>query len=215
MSEHPKRTAILLDGGYVTHSLYRTVGNRLPTANEVLDFAHGTLMPREDLFRIYYYDCPPFKGSHRHPLSGKPIHFSETDTCKHQAGLQESLSLSDHVAFRGGELIFTGWTISERATREIIKTKRDLRESDLKPDLKQKRVDIKIGLDIAWLSSNAIVERIVLVTGDSDFVPAMKFARREGVQVIIVQLKQATPLRKELVKHADEVRNIDAEVTIT
>ena len=56
------------------------------------------------------------------------------------------------------------------------------------PDVHQKGVDMRIGLDIASLTLKKHVEIIVLVTGDSDFVPAMKFARREGAQLFLVPL---------------------------
>jgi uncharacterized LabA/DUF88 family protein len=48
--------------------------------------------------------------------------------------------------------------------------------------------------------------RLILVTGDSDFVPAMKFARREGVQVVLVNLDK--PVKQDMRIHADEVRSI-------
>jgi len=66
---------------------------------------------------------------------------------------------------------------------------------------------MKIGLDVAWLSSKQIVERIILVTADSDFVPAMKFARREGVQVVLVTMGHAL-VKRELKVHADESRSV-------
>ena len=66
---------------------------------------------------------------------------------------------------------------------------------------------MKIGLDVAWLSSKRIVDRIVLVTGDSDFIPAMKFARREGVQVILVTMGHKL-IKRELLEHADELRSV-------
>ena len=49
----------------------------------------------------------------------------------------------------------------------------------------QKGVDIRIGLDIAWISLKRVVDVLVLVTGDSDFVPVMKFARKEGLKVYL------------------------------
>ena len=79
--------------------------------------------------------------------------------------------------------------------------------TDFQPDLKQKHVDMKIGLDIAWLASKRIVERIVLVTADSDFVPAMKFARRKGVEVVLVTMGH-TLVKRELKVHADELRSV-------
>ena len=64
----------------------------------------------------------------------------------------------------------------------------DLVASDFVPTFNQKGVDMRFGLDTAWLASNRIVEKIVLVTSDHDFIPAMKFARREGVLVTIATI---------------------------
>ena len=52
-------------------------------------------------------------------------------------------------------------------------------------DLKQKGVDMRIGLDIASLANKKLVDQIVLIAGDSDFVPAAKHARREGIDFIL------------------------------
>jgi NaMN:DMB phosphoribosyltransferase len=46
------------------------------------------------------------------------------------------------------------------------------------------------------------------VTADTDFVPAMKLARREGVQVILVPM-QTRMLNKAMRAHADEVRTVN------
>ncbi len=66
---------------------------------------------------------------------------------------------------------------------------------------------MKIGLDVAWLASKGIVERIILVTADSDFVPAMKFARREGIQVVLVNMEHRQT-KRDLLVHSDEVRTV-------
>ena len=47
---------------------------------------------------------------------------------------------------------------------------------------------MRIGLDIAALALKRLVETIVLVTGDADMVPAMRFARREGLRVGVCTL---------------------------
>ena len=72
---------------------------------------------------------------------------------------------------------------------------------DLKPNIRQKGVDMRIGLDIASLTLKHQVEIIVLVTGDSDFVPAMKFARREGSQLYLVTMGHG--VRESMYEHAD------------
>src|SRR5690606_8909702 len=56
----------------------------------------------------------------------------------------------------------------------------ELSNEEVTLDLRQKGVDMRIGLDIAALTLKRFVGTIVLVSGDSDFVPAAKLARREG-----------------------------------
>ncbi len=42
-----------------------------------------------------------------------------------------------------------------------------------------------MGIDIASIVYKRLADRIVLITGDADFVPAAKLARREGLDVIL------------------------------
>ena len=44
---------------------------------------------------------------------------------------------------------------------------------------------MKIGLDIASLAYKRLVDQIILIAGDSDFVPAAKHARREGIDFVL------------------------------
>jgi len=73
----------------------------------------------------------------------------------------------------------------------------------IRPVIKQKGVDMRIGLDIASLTLKKHAQVIVLATADSDFVPAMKFARREGAQLILITLGKG--VREGLREHADVV----------
>ena len=65
----------------------------------------------------------------------------------------------------------------------------------------QKGVDIKIGLDIASLAYKKLVSKIILVSGDSDFVPAAKLARREGIDFVLDPMWQ--PIEENLFEHID------------
>ena len=60
-----------------------------------------------------------------------------------------------------------------------------LADSDFMLDVKQKGVDMRIGLDISSIAFKKQVDQIILIAGDSDFVPAAKQARREGVDFIL------------------------------
>lgn len=48
-----------------------------------------------------------------------------------------------------------------------------------------------------------IVEKILLIAGDSDLVPAMKFARKEGLMVYLDTLGHG--VKKSLLEHSDYV----------
>ena len=51
------------------------------------------------------------------------------------------------------------------------------------PKIRQKGVDMRIGLDIANITGKKLCSKIILISGDADMIPAMKIARKEGVHV--------------------------------
>ncbi len=77
----------------------------------------------------------------------------------------------------------------------------DFTNDDFIYHAKQKGVDIKIGLDIATLALKRLVQKIVLISGDSDFVPAAKLARVEGI--IFTLDPMGNPIRENLEEHID------------
>jgi uncharacterized LabA/DUF88 family protein len=96
------------------------------------------------------------------------------------------------------------WILKPSKTKELLTKKisiDDLTEDDVQFDFLQKRVDIKIGLDIASMSLKHQVEQIILVSGDSDFVPASKLARREGIDFILDPMWN--PIKPHLFEHID------------
>ncbi len=84
-----------------------------------------------------------------------------------------------------------------------------LTDADFRPVFEQKGVDMRIGLDIATMAHERISEGILLVTGDTDMIPAMKPARRAGMQVVLVKMPMPvrTP-RDSLLAHAGAVRDV-------
>ena len=81
----------------------------------------------------------------------------------------------------------------------------DLSDDDFTPALRQKGVDMRIGLDIASITLKRQADVIILVSGDADFVPAAKLARREGVKFILDPLWQDIPA--DLFEHIDGLRS--------
>jgi len=100
------------------------------------------------------------------------------------------------------------WLLQPGTTRELLTKRRaidGLVENDVFYDMRQKGVDIKIGLDIASLAYKKQVQRVVLVSGDSDFVSAAKLARREGIDFILDPMWQ--PIRADLFEHIDGLQS--------
>ena len=65
---------------------------------------------------------------------------------------------------------------------------------------------MRIGLDIASMAFNNQVSQIILVAGDSDFVPAAKLARREGIDFILDPMWGS--IRHDLHEHIDGLRSV-------
>jgi uncharacterized LabA/DUF88 family protein len=87
----------------------------------------------------------------------------------------------------------------------------EISAKDLKPRITQKGVDMRIGMDIAALTLKKQVQAIVLVSGDSDFVPAMKFARREGVHLYLAALGHR--VKPAMMEHSDVLLDSPLEMS--
>ena len=69
-------------------------------------------------------------------------------------------------------------------------------------DFRQKRVDILMAVDLVRMSASQQIEKAILITGDSDLVPAIESARDSGV---IVELHFSSNSRHdELLQACDE-----------
>ncbi|HMO50540.1 MAG TPA: NYN domain-containing protein [Kiritimatiellia bacterium] len=103
----------------------------------------------------------------------------------------------------------SGATVQPITKEEAIQLKniaaawRGLTPQDVRLGLRQKGVDMRIGLDISTLTLKKQVDTIVLVTGDSDFVPAAKLARREGVEFLLDPMWQS--VKDDLHEHVDGI----------
>ena len=81
----------------------------------------------------------------------------------------------------------------------------DIEAGDIYPDIRQKGVDMLLGLDIAALAYKRQTDRLVIVANDADYVPAVKLAREEGIKVVLDPLW--TRAAEDLREHVDYVCN--------
>ncbi|GAB2809874.1 NYN domain-containing protein [Ferruginibacter profundus] len=191
------KVAILIDGGFFLQR-FKTLNQKNPRVGDMPAFIQDIMkkvaatnpgaLP-DMLLRSYYYDCRP-NGDTKVDPNGNSVDFSQHGQFKAANAFHNDLRTFPQLALRLGELSFDGWKVDPSNKTNFI------------PDFKQKSVDIKIGLDIAWMSSKRTIDKLVLVAGDSDFVAPMKFARREGILVYLYPMAQPQ-IKLILKEHAD------------
>ncbi|MBM3740728.1 MAG: NYN domain-containing protein [Acidobacteria bacterium] len=187
--------AVLLDGGHLRVHAYRSRITYDPALIERAGLA--CRQEAEEIHRILYYDCAPFSGTVTLPVSGQRRVFTGNDQWLHE------LARKDLFAIRLGSLKFRGFVL-----RNVpYQPSGPLQDSDFEPKFEQKGVDMRIGMDIAGLSHNRSVDLIALATNDTDCIPAMKYARRCGLQIALVAVPGYSPA-PELLEHSDYFRSI-------
>ncbi len=206
-------TAILVDGGFYRKRAHYLWGKKTgqERARELSEYCKKHLIESHtthDLYRIFYYDCPPISKQVYHPLLKKPIDFSTTDTYKWTIEFINQLKSERKFALRLGSISenFAHFNLREDMLRKLMNGAiqlSDLKESDFELDMRQKGVDMKIGVDIASLAYKKQVQQIVLISGDSDFVPAAKLARREGIDFVLDPMK--AKIKDDLYEHIDGI----------
>lgn len=220
-------TAILIDGAYFIKRFRSIEPHNAFDAKRAAEFAFrcalahlieetgktntGARAPRKkrDLYRIFFYDCPPLDKKLQNPITKKSIDYSKSREAQFRLQLHDHLREKRKVALRLGHLSSdTPWTIKPPVIEELLKGKRkleDLTEHDVIPNARQKGVDMRVGIDISSLAIKKQVDQIVLIAGDADFVPAAKLARREGVDFVLDPMWQAIP--SGLNEHIDGLRS--------
>jgi uncharacterized LabA/DUF88 family protein len=213
-----KKAAILVDGEWFRRKLDQSLKGKLPHGVTADIMYRNALLgldgKTEELFRLFYYDCPPHEGVEINPIDQSKIDFSMEPKFRARDRFLREMREKDFVAMRLGLAKKRGWTLSEHYIKDAIAGPKCLPPRASKPptaadvflNFEQKGVDMRIGIDVATLSLKRIVERIVLISGDTDMIPAMKLARREGVQVVLVEIKK--PIHCSLDEDADLVRVI-------
>ena len=77
MANTIKKIVIMIDGGYL-----RAISNKAGKKYDpdfIEKFAHCCQSPDEEIFRILYYDCAPFNGEAKQPVSGAMHTFHGSD----------------------------------------------------------------------------------------------------------------------------------------
>lgn len=149
----------------------------------------------QHLYRVFYYDSPPLNIKAHCPLlepgetNKRVIDFSKDPKGIHRNKFLDELKKQRKFALRLGTIKHDKqWKLTDKALNELLSGHRnfsDLTNEDFYYSMRQKGVDIKLGVDISTLAQGQLVDKIVLMAGDSDFVPAAKLARISGVDFVL------------------------------
>lgn len=210
----PVKIAVLIDGGFFIkrfNTLYNK--DKSMTGEQVADMLYTMAMSHvggnNTLYRIFYYDCEPISKKVHHPITKKAIDFSKSPEHKFRKDLFDALKRKRKVALRIGTLKDNNnWQIHAGRVKELLSGKiqiEDLKEDDVYLEIRQKGIDMKIGVDISSLALKQFVDRMVLFAGDSDFVPAAKMARREGIDFVLDPMM--ANVEPQLFEHIDGIYN--------
>ena len=210
-----KKTAILVDGAFYNKRAQYLFGSKSPKerADELITYCMRHLSKNErksELYRIFYYDCMPLDKKVFHPFTGRTVDLGKTDQKKWMEEFFVELAAKRKVAIRRGELLESSanYTLKQDVVKKLFRGDikfEEIKESDFYLDVKQKGVDMKIGLDISSLAYKRQVDQIILIAGDSDFVPAAKHARREGIDFILDPMWHT--IKESLNEHIDGLRS--------
>lgn len=78
------KTAILVDGAFYRKRAYTLFGDKTPAerAKELSSYCRKHIKEEKndtELYRVFYYDCPPVNKQVYHPLLKHPINLGKSD----------------------------------------------------------------------------------------------------------------------------------------
>ena len=173
--------AIYIDGGY----LDKVLQNEYPQTKVDVGQLVERMRASDTLLRAYYYHCMPYRSD--------PPTTDEERRYASKRRFIDALSYIPRFQVRLGHLNFQGLTDSGQ------------------PIFQQKRVDMMLGVDMALLAVKQRVDRMALLTGDSDTIPAVEAVKPEGIVVTLWHgpLKGRSSPSRDLYQIADERVEID------
>lgn len=190
--------AVLIDGGYF--SKLRAAFN-CPTVN--LAKLSDTLCAPHSRLRTYYYDALPWIAPHSPSQTAseaeKSNYASDIERKANKQRFFDAISMLPRFEVRLGRLQ-KNLSYCSNCKTELVK-------------FDQKLVDVLLSVDLVRLAWSKQAGYLVIVGGDSDFVPAVKTAKDAGAIVKVVYAKMSNvSIHRELLQTCDERTEIDANL---
>ena len=192
-----KKTAVIIDWDNVRKGLFEAATKKDKElkvnyfeSNTLKKLVESFIDEDEELFRTFLYLTKPYYPEKK-VLSrfNESLRAKSQKVAENQKNFIKNIGICEFVAIRQGKLKFRGM------------------DQKGNPIFVQKQVDMLMGLDIAHLSYNRLVERILFFCGDSDLIPALKIARKNGIQVVLAYCPDIYEINlDELKLHSDIIR---------
>jgi uncharacterized LabA/DUF88 family protein len=185
------KAAVFIDGGYLAKVLKDFGEPRIDFLKMSDLFCAKANAER---FRTYYYFCMPYQSAQ--PTPEERERFMRTDK------FINYLRRLPRFEIRLGKL----------GKREYVCTKCKFQTTDYE----QKRVDNLLTVDLVSLSWQRVIQKAILLTGDSDFVPAVQEAKKAGVLAMVWYARtQNCTVHDELYDECDERFELDKKTIDT
>ncbi len=131
----------------------------------------------KELLRTYYYNCLPYQSNRPTP--------EESQRFAKKESFFSYLRRIPRFSIRLGKLAYRG-------------------TNEGKKIFEQKGIDTLLSIDIVNLAATKQVSNIVLLAGDSDYVPAVEVAKIHGVGIILYHSQKTVSYHIDLWMACDE-----------
>jgi len=168
------RLAIFIDGGYFEKITKNEFGE------VTIDFKMlvEVLTDGRDLLRTYYYNCLPYQSN--------PPTQEESRRFANKERFFSYLRKLPRFNVRLGNLAFRG--IDKKGNK----------------DFEQKGIDTLLSIDMVNLAATKQVSNIILLAGDSDYIPAIEVTKTHGVGAILYHSQRRDSYHIDLWEACDE-----------
>ena len=171
------KIGVFIDGGFLAVITKYVFPNEdgTPRKLDLHEFSKVLCEENEGtLMRSYFYHCPPYQGAYPTP-----------EERKRKEG-------------------YDSWVSSVRKLKQMQIREGRLRKvygSDGKHDFIQKGVDVLLAIDMLKLTLKGSINKIILLSSDSDFVPVVRALRDEGASVILYNYRDPTGTKNCFSQH--------------
>jgi len=173
------RIAVFIDGGYLEKIIKNEFGE------VTIDFSRlvEALVGGRELLRTYYYNCLPYQSN--------PPTREESERFARKERFFSYLRRLPRFSVRLGKLAYRGVG------------------ADGQKEFEQKGIDTLLSIDMVNLAATKQVSNIILLAGDSDYIPAVEVVRTHGVGVILYHSQNRRSYHMDLWQVCDERFPID------